>query len=253
MTECKTGMGAVLERKSRYLLTVDSDMNDLFYTSMLLQSFSYNCCTAVNGEDALAMATAVVPSLIIADLKLTDMPGLELVRRLKEDGRTAAVPVLVKTAGPAAELELQCRRAGAAGFVKSPVLAEDLYRIVQATIEPTPRKNIRIRTRLPVVVNGKPLECWEGECVSELSEHGMYVRTRQRCPSSTPVPLRFSIKGRQIAADAHVLYCHLLGQGPFKEPGIGFKFVLISAQDRAYIRAFIEEELMRGMLLTRGE
>jgi CheY-like chemotaxis protein len=252
MSECKIAMGAALERKSRYLLTVDSDISELYYASMLLQRFSYNSCTATNGVDALVMAIAAAPSLIIVDLNLTDMPGLELIQRLKQDVRTAAVPVIVKTIGPAPELELQCRRAGVVSFVHSPVLAEDLYRAVQAATEPTPRMNIRIHTELPVVMNGKPLECAEGECASELSEHGMYVRTRQHCPSNTPVPVQFDIKGRFISAEAQVLYCHHFGQGPFKEPGIGFKFVRIAPEDRAYIRAYIEEEIMRGMLRKRG-
>lgn len=248
MSECKIAMGAALERKSRYLLTVDSDMNELYYTSMLLQRFSYNSCTATNGVDALVMAVAAAPALIIADLNLTDMPGLELIQRLKQDARTAAVPIIVKTAGRTPELELQCRRAGVVAFAHSPVLAEDLFRVVQAATEPTPRMNIRIHTELPVIMNNRPLECAQGECASELSEHGMYVRTQQHCPSNTPVPVQFEIKGRFISAEAQVLYCHLFGQGPFKEPGIGFKFARISPEDRAYIRAYIEEEIMRGML-----
>jgi CheY-like chemotaxis protein len=252
MSECKVGMGADIERKSRYLLTVDSDINELYYTTLLLQRFSYNSCTATAGVDALVMAIAAVPSLIIAELNLTDMPGLELIRRLKQDLRTAAVPVIVKTMGPTPELELQCRRAGVVAFVHSPVLAEELYRVVQTAIEPTPRTNIRIHTELPVIMNGKPLECAEGECASELSEHGMYVRTRQSCPSNTPVPVRFTIRDRFISAEAQVLYCHLFGQGPFKEPGIGFKFVRIAPEDRAFIRTYIEEELMKGMLRKRG-
>jgi len=252
MADCKISLSASIERKSRYLLTVDSDINELFYTSMLLQSFAYNGCTATKGADALAMAFAAVPSLFIIDLNLPDMSGLELIQRLKQDARTSAVPVVVKTAGLPPELELQCRRAGVGAFVHSPVLAENLYEVVQAAIEHTPRKNIRIPTRLPVIMNGNPLECSEGECASELSEHGMYVRTLQHCPANSPVPVQFSINGRQISVKAQVLYCHLFGEGPFKEPGIGFKFSFIAQQDREYIRAYINEEITKGMLRKRG-
>jgi len=252
MSECKIGMGADTDRESLHLMTVDSDVNELIYTSMLLQRFSYNGCTAVNGVDALEMAKAAPPSLIIADMHLSDMSGLELIQRLKQDVRTAVVPVIVKTIGLTPELELQYRQAGAVDFMHSPVQAEELYRTVQSAIEAAPRSNLRIHTRLPVIMNGKSLDFSKGECVSDLSEQGMFVRTLQSCPPNTPVPVQFDIKGRLVTAEAQVLYCRTFGQTPFKEPGIGFKFVRIALQDRVYIRAFIEEEIMKGMILKRS-
>ena len=248
MAECKIGRGADSDRKSSYLLTVDSDVNELFYTSMLLQRFEYNSCTETKGTDAFDMAIAASPSLIITELDLSDMPGLELIQRLKNDVRTASIPVIVKSVGLTPELERHYRSAGVAAFVHSPVLAEDLFHAVQNTIETTPRSNIRIHTRLPVIINGKALECTQGECVSELSEFGMFVRTLQGCPLNTLVSVQFTVKDRSLSAEAQVLYCRHFGQVSFKEPGVAFKFLHLDPSDRVYIRAYIEEELMKGII-----
>ena len=235
------------ERRSRFLLVVDSDVNDLFYLSMLLQRFEYNISTATNAAEALKMAMIAAPSLVITALVLSDMPGLELIRRMRQDPRIAAVPVLITTADRTPDTERQCRQAGASACLYEPVNAEELYRTVQAAIEPTPRQNIRIHTLLSVIVEGKPLDCVEGECASVLSEHGMYVRTLRPYPSKTRLPVQLVIKGRSLPVEAEVLYCHKFGEGPFKEPGMGLKFVRVAPQDQELIRQFIREELMKGI------
>ncbi len=235
------------ERRSRFLLVVDSDVNDLFYLSMLLQRFEYNISTATTAAEALKMARIATPSLVITSLVLSDMPGLELIRMMRQDPRTAAVPVLIKTTDRTPETERLCRQAGVAACLYEPVNAEELYRTVQAEIEPTPRQNIRIHTFLSVIVDGKPLDCVEGECASVLSEHGMYVRTLRPYSSNTRLSVQIVIKGRAIPVEAVVLYSHKFGEGPFKEPGMGLKFVRVAPQDRELIREFIREELMKGV------
>jgi CheY-like chemotaxis protein len=130
----------VPERRSRFLLVVDSDVNDLFSLSMLLQRFEYNISTATNAMEALKMAMIAVPSLVIASLVLSDMPGLELIQRMRQDPRTAAIPVLIKTADRTPETERLCSQAGIGAWLYEPINAEELYRTVQAAIEPTRAK-----------------------------------------------------------------------------------------------------------------
>lgn len=235
------------ERRSRFLLVVDSNVNDLFYLSMLLQRFEYNISTAANGAEALKMTEIAAPSLVIVSSVLSDMPGLELIRGMRQEPRMAVVPVLVKTADRTLETERLYRQAGVAACLYDPVNAEELYRTVQSAIEPTPRQNIRIHTMLSVIVDGKPLDCVEGECASVLSEHGMYVRTLRPYASKTRLPVQIVIKGRSIPVEAEVLYCHKFGEGPFKEPGMGLKFVRVAPQDQELIRQFIREELVKGI------
>jgi two-component system cell cycle response regulator DivK len=248
MAECKYGAsGNASERNSRYLLIVDSDANELYYTAMLLQRFEYNICTAGNADEAIEMVSVALPTLIISELSLTGRNGHELIQQLKENPRTASVPVVIKAFDPSPEVERKCLQAGAA-LIRRPVQAEDLYRIVQLTIENTPRGDIRVYTRLPVMVNNKPLDCGgENECATVLSQHGMYVRTLKPCLVGSKLSLQIVVKGRSIALDAVVLYSHRFGEGPFKEPGMGLKFISIAPKDQDFIRQFIREEVTKGI------
>ena len=235
------------DRGSRFLLVVDSDANNLFYTSMLLQRFEYNICTAKTAEEALEMAAVAVPALVITDLAPLGMSGLELIRVLRLEPQTAAVPVIVKAGTWTPEIDLQCWKAGAAACIHKPVRAEELFRAVQAAIESTPRSNIRIPAKLPVVFPDGAGNSHNGVCTAELSEQGLYVSTLTPLPVKARLPIQLDVKGRRILADAEVIYTYQFGENPSGDPGMGLAFVRLEPRDREHIRAFIKEEITRGI------
>jgi len=235
-------------RDTRYILVVENSSSELFYTSLLLQRFEYQVCSASDSGHALEMLSVAVPALIITDMVLPGMSGMDLLRLIRQDPRTGRVPIIFLVPAQDRTSRERCLNAGAAGCLEKPVQAEDLFRIVQAAIEPIPRGNIRIQTRLAVSVNNIPLDCIEGECASVLSEHGMYVRMLKPYPRNERVSVCLNINGRTIAVVATVLYCHTFGEGPFKEPGMGLKFTTITPGDREYINRFINDEVTRGIV-----
>lgn len=247
MAECKAGTGGSAQPKTGYVLIADEHAGGRIYTSMLIQRFGYNSCTASSGEDAFEMAKTALPALIIIDHELPGMPSVDLVRQLRRDAGTASVPVIVKGARIADGDKQRYREAGVTAFLDLPETAESLFRAVQRAIEATPRSNIRIRTRLPVVVDGKQLDCGHGECVSELSEYGMYIRTHHPWPLHKKVSVQVTFQDRTIDLEAEVLYCHQSGEGPFREPGMGLKFIFLNPRDRNYLKAYIHEEITKGM------
>ena len=234
-------------RKSRFLLVVDSNANDLIYVSMLLQRFEYNICTAKTGVEAVELSSVSVPSLIIADMDLSDMKGLELIKRLKREQRTANIRVIVKIVKHTSEKERLCVLAGAFACIRNPVQAEDLYRAVQAAIESTPRKTIRIPTHLPVSVNNVQLDTGEGEFVSVLSENGMFIRTLKPYQPKSSVNVQITLKDHSIKLESVVLYCHKFEEGLYREPGMGLQFTRIAFRDQSIIQQFIIEEINRGI------
>ncbi|MCK9419374.1 MAG: response regulator [Nitrospirae bacterium] len=243
----KSSLSNIAGRNSRFLLVVDSDANDLIYVSMLLQRFDYHICTAKTGEEAIELSVVSVPALIIAEMALADMNGLELIKRLKQDQLTVNLPVIVKTSNHTPDKERRCLQAGAFACIRNPVHAEDLYRAVQAAIESTPRKSIRIPTHLPVSVNDVQLDTGEGEFVSVLSEKGMFIRTLKPYQPSSTINVQIRIKDRIIKLEAVVLYSHKFEEGPYKEPGMGLQYTSIASQDQSLIRQFIIEEINRGI------
>lgn len=235
------------DRHSRFLLIVDGDANHLFYSAMLLQRLKYNICTAKTAEEALEMTSVALPALVITEMNLIGMSGLEFARRLKADKRTAAVPVIAATENRTPAVELECGQNGCVACIRKPLQAEELYRTVQAAIESTPRSTMRVFTRLAVTVNNVPLDCAEGECVSVLSEKGLYIRTLKPYPKKALIHIHMLINGNSVSAEAIVLYSHTFGEGPFKEPGMGLQFTRITSQAQAVIRQYIKDEITSGI------
>lgn len=80
----------------------------------------YQCLLCRTGEEALRVATHEKPDLIVMDVMMPGMDGLEAVRKLKADERTGGIPVIVLTAKGHALTEAAAREAGAALFLTKP-------------------------------------------------------------------------------------------------------------------------------------
>ncbi len=234
-------------RSTSYVLVVDSNPHDLVSLSRVLQRFDYHVCTAATAEEALEMVKVAVPYLVITDMSLSGMNGFELIQYLKQEPAAAGVPVIVKTGQLTPELDQMCRQAGAEACVQRPVQIEELYRKVQAAIEPKPRSHIRISTLLPVFVNKRPLDLGEGECASMLSAHGMYIRTQNPYPVKMNVLIKITLPSKTVSAEARVVYSHTFGQGPHGSPGMGLYFVEITPEDQDVIRKYVNAQVVKGI------
>ncbi len=238
MGEAEQGDPKLADRKKRFLLVVDGDQKDLFTTGMLLQNFGYTVYTLQTGKEALEFLEVAVPALVIMDTVLQGTNGLELLRQIRKKPRTAAVPVIFQATVKDVATRDQCMAAGCTLFLKKPVSPEELFRAVQSAIEPTPRKNLRITVYLKAAVGDVPAG---DEFVTVLSENGMYVKTLRPRAVNTQVPVAFTLGERTIRLEAAVLYSYSFGEGPFKEPGMGMRFVKIDPDDRTFLQQHIRE------------
>lgn len=247
MTFAKKSIPGTLPSGSdRLVLVVDGDAYHRAYHAMILQRFEFRVTAAATAREALESIAAARPSLVITELDLPDMSGLELLRMLRRDRSMVAFPVVALSAKAGGERGPSCIRDGFAAFLKTPAGAEDLYQAALAALEATRRRDIRVHTKMPVVVNDVPLDCVEGECASVISEHGMYIRTLKPHPPNSRLNVRIDLYGRSIAAEAVVLYSHRFGEGPFGEPGMGLRFDRIALQDQEFLRLYIDSARTSG-------
>ena len=91
----------------------------------------YEVVQAQNGVQALALAGSALPDLIVLDLALPDMDGIEVTRRLKHDPATAAIPIVMLTANAQAGMLDQARKAGCAEVLVKPCAPDELLQVVQ--------------------------------------------------------------------------------------------------------------------------
>jgi CheY-like chemotaxis protein len=234
-------------KRHRSIVLVGNKTQEILTLSFLLQRFEYEVTTTHTAGQALEQISSVRPSLIISDLMLPGLSGMDMLQLLKQTKRTATIPVLFLVPLCDAASERRCIDMGAAGYISKPVQAEDLYRSVQAAIEPIPRADIRIETRVPLSVNNVPLNCLNSRCDIDLSERGMFVAMDNPYPRSKRLSIQLNIDDRTISVEGAVLHSHPKGERPLKEPGMGLKFTKIAPQDQEFIRRFIRQEVTRGI------
>jgi CheY-like chemotaxis protein len=223
-----------------YILVVDGNVDDRFQTSMLLQRFGYSICTASTAEVAIEFMHVAPPAAIVAEATA----GISLVSRTKKDTRFSDAPVILLTRMPDLDLELRTRRGEFAACLSKPLDVETFYQALQIAIEKTPRKHIRIDTSLPAKLENRD----DGKgLVTVLSEFGMFFLTEEPQPLNEHLTVSLVINGRTIQLGAVVLYSYSLEASPFKAPGMGLKFVKISAEDQAFIKNFILEKVREGI------
>ena len=243
MTHIVEGIG-----KTRYILVLDPDPNERFTMSMLLQRFGYTVATAgtvAEGIEFLCVAPAVA---IFAE---AGVAGSDLRARLAADARFREVPLVLVADRLERDLEQLQRRGELAGLLRSPLNAEEVFKVIQMVVENGTRRNIRISTALEAVLRDGS-GSMEGY-ITVLSQYGLFFRTLTPRPAGTEARVDFSLWDRPISLEAAVLYGVTFEEGPFSEPGMGMKFLQIAAEENALVRAFILEHFCGDILPAAPE
>jgi len=87
----------------------------------LLRMHGFEVMEATDGREALDRVHDFQPQLVVTDLMMPVMDGVELIQRLRADPRTAELPVLAITADATEKAEQRAREAGAVDFVTKPI------------------------------------------------------------------------------------------------------------------------------------
>ncbi len=236
-------------RKKSFALLVDGYIRDLFTTGLILQRLDYDVYITNTAEDALKVIAASLPALVITELSLPQMSGLEMLVRMRHDPRTKNIPVMIHTSQDDPNREKMCRASGCVAFLKKPVDPGALYSVIQQATEATPRQHIRLRTLLPVRVGGLAATgtTISTEYVSELSENGIFVCTLSPRPVNVVLPVTLMIHSIPVKLKAVVLRTVVMNSGLFEEPGMAMKFTEISPTDLELLRNFIKGQIMRDI------
>ncbi|MBB2948421.1 PAS domain S-box-containing protein [Actinoplanes lutulentus] len=135
---------------ARVLVADDNaDMRD--YLTRLLRSAGHRVTAVGDGRQALGAARADPPDLVVSDVMMPEMDGLELVAALREDGRTAGVPVLLLSARAGQEAAIEGLEAGADDYLFKPFSAAELLARVRANVELARMRNHHARWRTALV------------------------------------------------------------------------------------------------------
>jgi CheY-like chemotaxis protein len=120
------------------ILIVDDNPQNLKLARVLLAGDGYEVRTACDAEEALSVLQSFRPRIILMDLQLPGMDGLELTRRLKADETQRAIVVIALTAYAMKGDEAKALAAGCDGYVSKPIDIDALLAIVRRTLDRPP-------------------------------------------------------------------------------------------------------------------
>lgn len=118
-----------------WILVVDDDAANLRMASHILTAEGMRVSCLKSGEDALRFLQENRPDLILLDIHMPGMDGFETIAAVRDNEKTADIPVIFLTADDDSETETQGLKAGAMDFIKKPFVPQVLLLRVRHTIE----------------------------------------------------------------------------------------------------------------------
>jgi len=115
----------------RTILYVEDNEYNRKIVHQLLSRTSYRLIEALDGESGVAMAQKELPDLILMDVQLPKMSGLDATRTLKADPRTAHIPVIVITSFAMSGDREKASAAGAHNYLAKPYSPRELLAMVR--------------------------------------------------------------------------------------------------------------------------
>jgi response regulator RpfG family c-di-GMP phosphodiesterase len=129
------------------ILAIDDTLDSLKLLTDILKEEGYEVRSAINGELALGSAIAHPPELVLLDIRMPEMDGYEVCRRLKTHPSTRNIPVIFVSALDETDEKVQGFKLGAVDFVTKPYQREELLARVRTHLEVN-----RLRTHLQEMV-----------------------------------------------------------------------------------------------------
>jgi two-component system cell cycle response regulator DivK len=120
------------------ILVVDDDRLSLIVLRQLLTAQGYEILQSSEGWDGINRARYEQPDLIVMDIKLPDISGLDATLLLKKDDQTKAIPIIAVTGCVTPEDKANALKSGCAAFIAKPVDIGNLLRTVELFLPYSP-------------------------------------------------------------------------------------------------------------------
>ena len=119
---------------AKTILIVDDSNSIRESISFLLIESGFNVYKAIDGVDALKFLDGKKIDLIITDLHMPNMNGIELIKKVRITGQYKRIPILLLTTETLQEKKLEAKKAGATGWLNKPFEKEKLFKVVNKVL-----------------------------------------------------------------------------------------------------------------------
>jgi two-component system cell cycle response regulator DivK len=121
------------------ILVIEDNAANMTLAKFLLESVGHSVLSATDAEAGLTLAREEQPNLILMDIQLPGMDGLEATMRLKRDRATSAIPVIALTSLAMKGDEERIRAAGCDAYIAKPMRYQEFLAAVSGLLEPARR------------------------------------------------------------------------------------------------------------------
>jgi CheY-like chemotaxis protein len=115
------------------ILIVDDCATSRMLEGFILRRGGYEILSASDGDEALKLAVDAAPDIVLLDLKMPGVDGLEVLKQFKRWACTREIPVIVVTSSGDPDARAEAAQSGCDGFLTKPVDAQALLRAVEET------------------------------------------------------------------------------------------------------------------------
>ena len=127
-------------KSSHSILLVDDDINNVTLLAEILGEKGYKMLTAENGKDAIKKAETIQPDLILLDIAIPGMDGLDILKQLKHFDQTKHIPVILVTGVMPEVPVLNALKLNDVGYIAKPFIVEDLLKHIEQSILTSAKK-----------------------------------------------------------------------------------------------------------------
>jgi len=127
-------IGEISEENMPVLLIVEDDKEILSYIKSSFE-LNYRVYCAENGSEGINKATKIIPDIIVSDIKMPEITGIQLCNQLKEDERTSHIPIILLTAYTSREIKIEGLIQGADAYVSKPFNIDELEAQIHNLLE----------------------------------------------------------------------------------------------------------------------
>jgi two-component system chemotaxis response regulator CheY len=119
---------------AKKIMTVDDSVSVRMMVGFSLKDAGYEIIEAVNGVDALLKLDENDISMVIADVNMPEMDGIEFVQKMRQHPKHRFIPVVMLTTESAESIKVKGREAGATGWIVKPFKPDQLLSVVRKVL-----------------------------------------------------------------------------------------------------------------------
>ena len=125
------------------LVVEDNELNMRLFRD-ILEAHAYKVTEATNGMEGWRSAREHRPDLIVMDIQLPDVSGLDITRWLKDDENLKSIPIIAVTAFAMAGDEAKILRSGCDAYVPKPISIPKFLQTIESLVDANPRSSGRL-------------------------------------------------------------------------------------------------------------